>query len=480
MFTLTRTQIISIFLAFVGIVILIRSRRENLVINSRRIPSPRSYGKTLRRLQPAARPVSVNVRLSDKDRALNAVKLYELVKKKPGKFLIDKSVRNKLDQNKQILNNTKGGSKVISINGNVYVFDNNNKLLNTNEGYNWCDPNNSRCVAPEQCVEEEVEDGLLGETRFVCKKVSYPWWVILIIVILYILTLGASGDGSSGSRASNTPSDPSLSQEGYALGVLENFGEGNVDNVVVESGKGISGINGKLAMIRIPKPISKYLESFIIEVIPIIPNIRDLVEQVDPGESSSQPSNCRECDALLNDVKRGRIGLAEYIRCCGITDRMDLPPMIDLPDRRVVGPYEIPEIDDEDLPDPGERIRYRFCQGSDDITVLENGERQRVPRANGCCKSECIQDQWYKICGTSYDDFMATVPADSGEIWSPNLVTSEFLDIPCTEPEPCYYPDGRLRDCDSSSGGSTGSSSGVPTLEGGSRNRSRRVRFIGV
>lgn len=479
MFTLTRTQIISIFLAFVGIVILIRSRRENLVINSRRIPSPRSYGKTLRRLQPAVRPVSTSLNLSDKDRALNAVKLYELVKKKPGKFLIDKSVRNKLDQNKQILNKTKGGSKVISINGNVYVFDKNNKLLNTNEGYGWCDPNNSRCVAPEQCVEEEVEDGLLGETRWVCKKVSYPWWVILLIVLLYIFTLGASGDDS---RADiGTPADPTLAEEGYALGVLEDFSEGNVDNVVVESGNGISGVNGKLGMIHINKPISKYLESFIIEVIPIIPNIRDRVEQVKPGGSSSQPGNCRDCDALLNDVKRGRIALAEYIRCCGIIDMIDLPPMIDFPDRVVAPrPDLIPEIDDEDLPDPGEKIRYRFCQGSDEIRVLQNGERQRVPRANGCCKSECIQDQWYKICGTSYDDFTATVPADSGEFWYPNLVTSEFLDIPCTEPEPCYYPDGRLRDCDSSSGGSTGSSSGVPTLEGGSRNRSRRVRFIGV
>src|SRR6056300_591579 len=63
---------------------------------------------------------SIKKTFTDKDKAFNTVKLYESLMKKPGNFRMSKAVRNQFDKNSKVLQETKGGAKVISINGKVY------------------------------------------------------------------------------------------------------------------------------------------------------------------------------------------------------------------------------------------------------------------------------------------------------------------------------------------------------------------------
>ncbi len=485
------------------IIIIIERRKENLVLSKPGVKSKlvKKFGrppavntniKKLGRYGSSVNPVNRRTYtkpsrrtsskiINDKTTANNIVKLFKSLASsvEPGRFVPDKSIRDQLDTNSNILKNTKNGTKVLSIRGNVYVFDKRNRLLTSIEGYKWCDPNDSRCVAPEECIEEEVENGLLGETRFVCKKREYEWYIVLIIAILALLFGGAAAsDDSSGGMGGGM----AMTQT-ETFAILESFTEGGVDNVVVEedSESGSSGgINGRLGLIKIPD-ITPLKETSIVESVQIIPNLRDLVRDIDEdsGNSTTSSKDCQECDRIISDVTRGVPGsFKEFIRCCanlnGTQGELPLflepkpPPRNDL----------IPEIDEDDIP-VGERLDYKFCQGSDEIRVLQDGTRERNPRANVCCTAECIRGSWHKKCGISYDEFMGQGLEAKGEFWYPRMQSTEFLDIPCTDEKPCFYPDGQLRDCDEptgTGGGLGGTRNIAPTV----RNRNRIVRFSGI
>jgi len=463
---------VSVLLLIGSVTILVLFNKENLTLPQKNLNKRAMANMRTRKTKnPKFESVS------------NVTKLYNSLTKssKPKSINMTKKLRNQLDRNRAALKSNKKAVKVMSVNGNIYLFDKNNTLVNTIEGFSDCDPSNSRCVAPEECIEESVEDGLLGETRWTCKKREYAWWVIVLIVILAFLFGGS--DNNEQQYSSDVMQEPDITSAQARLVVAEEFASGEVENLVVGSEDGETGASRGQGYIKLPDiGINVDQERVLVDSVKILPNIKELLDRLRiPGvdvDEGSRSDGC-DCEKLLLSVNRGVPGaFKRYAACCLKPIIRDLPPIMlppmdEEPPRTGGGPIDIPVVDEEDLP---ANVAYSFCQGPDEIRVLSDGTRLRETRANVCCEAKCINNSWFKECGTGYSEFSETVPADSGEFWYPMLQTSEFLDIPCTTKKPCFDRNGRVIDCDSQpAGGRSGagsSTSVVPDVAG-----NKRVRF---
>lgn len=224
-----------------------------------------------------------------------------------------------------------------------------------------------------------------------------------------------------------------VSSSGF--GLVTQFADNEVDNLVVEQtndGNSYSGVDNKgNAYIKLPADVKNVNG---IELDFVIINLLKLNKFRFIGKGTFK-SICNEFpDSKICSSNYKKLTL-DYCKTHPTQPDCIKLPEIPIQDKPETGLVNIPQISS-------------YCDNNKYIIVYSDGTKKELLNEYICCKPECKDGQWYKNCG------------DEG-----HQQTSENLNIPCSDPVPCFGSRcGQTQPTDSTGGGGSGTNSDVPTV----------------
>lgn len=312
---------------------------------------------------------------------------------KPATITINKTLKNLIDKNTMAMRKNPKAVKAMYINGVSYLFDKNNKLLTSVEGYNYgqnrCIP---MCIDQEECVVEKDE---YGRDVYKCVKPTLSVWIIILVVILAIFGIGTEED-------KNNLTAPQLQNSANGLTMLDKFSKGQVNNLVIESSGSGSGLgsrqNGKVGVIDLNLSDEQARNVLsVIDKLKYISSVANVLEQ-NPVLSKCSSFDCTDLTRKSNETEQQYV--AKLACCLKVPGpRRDLS--IDLPE---------PETPDQLPPPGGQQTENIMCtpicyngfpgircmdQTTGEIVSETYENSQNIDR---CCRNECINDTWHTVC----------------------------------------------------------------------------------
>jgi hypothetical protein len=217
------------------------------------------------------------------------------------------------------------------------------------------------------------------------------------------------------------------------LGLVAQFADNEVDNLVVEQtndGNSHSGVDDKgNAYIKFPGNV-KDINGIDLDFVII--NLLKLNKFRIIGKGTFKTICDEFPDSKVCSSNYKKLTL-DYCKL-----HPTLPACIKLPELPVqdnnTGLIQVPQISS-------------YCENNKYVIVYSDGTKKELINEYICCKPECKEGKWFKNCG------------DEG-----HQQTSENLNIPCTDPIPCFGTRCNQPPSTNNTGGGSGTNTDVPTV----------------